>query len=149
MMKEDIEKRLRAWFSQMTEKYAWLRIKFEFNESRGVYMVSFSPLNHIESSDDFNIDVMTFADEMNALYGNDAPLFTDEESLFVLSSDAEVISAPRSFISVGCSSPSSTSISVQPYRASGVWTSSLAHTTASSKKNFRQNQVEPSYALAA
>lgn len=149
MMKEDIEKRLRAWFSQMTEKYAWLRIKFEFNESRGVFMVSFSPLSHIESSDEFNIDVMTFADYMNALYGNEAPLFTDEESLFVLSSDAEVISAPRSFISVGCSSPSSTSISVQPYRASGVWTSSLAHTTASSKKNFRQNQVEPSYALAA
>ena len=149
MMKEDIEKRLRAGFSQMTEKYAWLRIKFEFNESRGVYMVSFSPLNHIESSDDFNIDVMTFADKMNALYGNDAPLFTDEESLFVLSSDAEVISAPRSFISVGCSSPSSTSISVQPYRTVEVWVSSLNQTTAPADKNFRQNQVDPSYALAA
>ena len=141
-MKEDIEKRLRTWFSLMLEKYAWLRIKFEFNESRGVYMVSFSPLNHIESSDDFNIDVMTFADEMNALYGNDAPLFTDEESLFALSPNAEVISAPRSFISVGCSSPSSTSISE-------VWVSSLNQTTAPAGKNFRQNQVDPSYALAA
>ena len=141
-MKEDIEKRLRAWFSQMTEKYAWLRIKFEFNESRGVFMVSFSPLSHIESSDEFNIDVMTFADDMNALYGNEAPLFTDEESLFALSSDAEVISAPRSFISVGCSSPSSTSISE-------VWVSSLNQTTAPAGKNFRQSQVDPSYALAA
>lgn len=142
MMKEDIEKRLRAWFSQMTEKYAWLRIKFEFNESRGVFMVSFSPLSHIESSDEFNIDVMTFADNMNALYGNEAPLFTDEESLFALSPNAEVISAPRSFISVGCSSPSSTSISE-------VWVSSLNQTTAPAGKNFRQNQVDPSYALAA
>lgn len=142
MMKEDIEKRLRAWFSQMTEKYAWLRIKFEFNESRGVFMVSFSPLSHIESSDEFNIDVMTFADDMNALYGNEAPLFTDEESLFALSPNAEVISAPRSFISVGCSSPSSTSISE-------VWVSSLNQTTAPAGKNFRQNQVDPSYALAA
>ena len=141
-MKEDIEKRLRTWFSLMLEKYAWLRIKFEFNESRGVYMVSFSPLNHIESSDDFNIDVMTFADKMNALYGNEAPLFTDEESLFALSPNAEVISAPRSFISVGCSSPSSTSISE-------VWVSSLNQTTAPADKNFRQNQVDPSYALAA
>ncbi len=141
-MKEDIEKRLRAWFSQMTEKYAWLRIKFEFNESRGVFMVSFSPLSHIESSDEFNIDVMTFADDMNALYGNEAPLFTDEESLFALSPNAEVISAPRSFISVGCSSPSSTSISE-------VWVSSLNQTTAPAGKNFRQNQVDPSYALAA
>lgn len=142
MMKEDIEKRLRTWFSLMLEKYAWLRIKFEFNESRGVYMVSFSPLNHIESSDEFNIDVMTFADDMNALYGNEAPLFTDEESLFALSPNAEVISAPRSFISVGCSSPSSTSISE-------VWVSSLNQTTAPAGKNFRQNQVDPSYALAA
>lgn len=142
MMKEDIEKRLRAWFSQMTEKYAWLRIKFEFNESRGVFMVSFSPLSHIESSDEFNIDVMTFADDMNALYANEAPLFTDEESLFALSPNAEVISAPRSFISVGCSSPSSTSISE-------VWVSSLNQTTAPAGKNFRQNQVGPSYALAA
>ncbi len=141
-MKEDIEKRLRAWFSQMTEKYAWLRIKFEFNESRGVFMVSFSPLSHIESSDEFNIDVMTFADDMNALYANEAPLFTDEESLFALSPNAEVISAPRSFISVGCSSPSSTSISE-------VWVSSLNQTTAPAGKNFRQNQVGPSYALAA
>ena len=141
-MKEDIEKRLRTWFSLMLEKYAWLRIKFEFNESRGVYMVSFSPLNHIESSDEFNIDVMTFADDMNALYGNEAPLFTDEESLFALSPNAEVISAPRSFISVGCSSPSSTSISE-------VWVSSLNQTTAPAGKNFRQNQVDPSYALAA
>ena len=84
-MKEIIEKQLRTWFAQMTKKYSWLRIKFEFNENRGVFMVSFSPVSQIELSNDFNMDAMKFADEMNEQYGNDAPLFTDEESLFKLS----------------------------------------------------------------
>ena len=71
MIKDNIEKKLRSWFSQMTKKYTWLRIKFEFNENRGVFMVSFSPKNHIEDSDEFNIDAMQFADKMNVIYGNE------------------------------------------------------------------------------
>ena len=55
-MKEIIEKQLRTWFAQMTKKYSWLRIKFEFNENRGVFMVSFSPVSQIELSNDFNMD---------------------------------------------------------------------------------------------
>ena len=148
MIKDNIEKQLRSWFSQMTKKYTWLRIKFEFNENRGVFMVSFSPKNHIEDSDEFNIDAMQFADKMNVIYGNEAPLFTDEESLFVLSSNAEVVET-RSFISVGCSLPYSTSISIQPHRNIGSWASSLTRTTASASKNFRQTPTEASYAFAA
>lgn len=148
MIKDDIEKQLRTWFSLITKKYTWLRIKFEFNERRGVYMVSFSPISHIEHSDEFNIDAMRFADEMNATYGNEAPLFTDEENLFTLSSNAEVVET-RSFISVGCSLPYSTSISIQPHRNIGSWASSLTHTTAPASKNFRQTPTEASYAFAA
>ena len=148
MIKDDIEKQLRTWFSLITKKYTWLRIKFEFNERRGLYMVSFSPISHIEHSDEFNIDAMRFADEMNATYGNEAPLFTDEENLFTLSSNAEVVET-RSFISVGCSQPYSTRISVQPHRNIGTWFSSLPPTTAPTGKNFRQTPTEASYALAA
>lgn len=148
MIKDDIEKQLRTWFSLITKKYTWLRIKFEFNERRGVYMVSFSPISHIEHSDEFNIDAMRFADEMNATYGNEAPLFTDEENLFTLSSNAEVVET-RSFISVGCSQPYSTRISVQPHRNIGTWFSSLPQTTAPTGKNFRQTPTEASYAFAA
>lgn len=148
MIKDDIEKQLRTWFSLITKKYTWLRIKFEFNERRGVYMVSFSPISHIEHSDEFNIDAMRFADEMNATYGNEAPLFTDEENLFTLSSNAEVVET-RSFISVGCSQPYSTRISVQPHRNIGTWFSSLSPTTAPTGKNFRQTPTEASYAFAA
>lgn len=148
MIKDNIEKQLRTWFSQMTKKYTWLRIKFEFNENRGVFMVSFSPKNHIKDSDEFNIDAMQFADKMNVIYGNEAPLFTDEEFLFALSSNAEVVET-RSFISVGCSLPYSTSISIQPHRNIGLWASSLTHTTAPASKNFRQTPTEASYAFAA
>ncbi len=148
MNKESIEKQLRAWFSQMTKKYTWLIIKFEFNEGRGVFMVSFSPLNNIELSDDFNRDAMQFADELNITYGDEAPLFTDEESLFSLSSNAETISA-CSFVSVGSLIYYSTSIPVQPQRVAGSWASPSVHTTAPVGKNFRQTNPEASYAVAA
>lgn len=148
MNKENIEKQLRAWASRMTKKYTWLFIKFEFCESRGVFMVSFSPLNQIELSDEFNLDAMQFADEMNAIYGNEAPLFTDEESLFSLSPNAETI-AVRSFVSASAPLHYSTSISALPQRAVASWASSSVRTTAPAGKNFRQTQSEAFYAIAA
>lgn len=91
MNKELIEKDLRTWFDTMIKKYQWLNIKFEWSQDRGVFLVSFSPVEKIELSDEFNEDAMKFADELNFRYGNDAPLFTDEEALFQLSVDAESI----------------------------------------------------------
>jgi hypothetical protein len=145
MNKEIIEKKLHAWFSQMTEKYVWLRIKFEFNEVRGVFMVSFSPIYQIEQSDEFNLDAMNFADEMNDEYGNEAPLFTDEEALFRLSDEAEVISA-HSFVSSG--KPSTTLVTVQPQRVYASWASAANTTTAPAGKNFRPTQPA-TYAIVA
>ena len=148
-MKEIIEKQLRTWFAQMTKKYSWLRIKFEFNENRGVFMVSFSPVSKIELSNDFNIDAMKFADEMNEQYCNDAPLFTDEESLFRLSTNAEVIGG-CSFFSAGTTSPYTTIISVQPqHDFSSCASAIIAQTNAQVGKNFRQTKPEASYAFAA
>lgn len=146
--KDNIEKQLRSWFSQITKKYTWLQVKFEFNEERGVFMVSFSPKSHIEDSDEFNIDAMLFADDMNAVYGNEAPLFTDEEFLFTLSSNAEIFET-YSFISAGSTLPYSTSVPIQPYRNVGAWVSSQTHTTVPTGKNFRQTSTEASYAFAA
>ena len=120
MNKEIIETKLRTWFSQMTKKYSWLRIKFEFSEVRGVFMVSFSPVSLIEFSEQFNRDAMKFADEMNAEYGNEAPLFTDEEALFRLSNEAEVLYA-HAFVSSG--NPSTTLITVQPQPTNISWAS--------------------------
>ena len=90
-MKRDIENELRAWFKEMIRKYKWLIVKFEWSRDRSVYLVSFSPEDQIAASESFNRDALAFADNMNDRYGDDAPLFTDEESLFQLSSDAEVL----------------------------------------------------------
>ena len=83
----------------MLNKFEWLCVKYEFNTKRGVYLVSFSPKSQIESSDEFNIEAMRFADELNDLYGDNAPLFTDEEELFDLSDEAEIIEKPHAYVS--------------------------------------------------
>lgn len=52
--------------------------------------MSFSPVSQIELSEEFNREAMQFADEMNAIYGNEAPLFTDEEALFKISDNVHI-----------------------------------------------------------
>ena len=42
---------------------------------------------------------MRFEDELNDRYGDDAPLFTDEEELFKLSDNAEIIENPHAYAS--------------------------------------------------
>ena len=148
-MKEIIEKQLRTWFAQMTKKYSWLRIKFEFNENRGVFMVSFSPVSQIELSNDFNLDAIKFADEMNERYGNDAPLFTDEETLFKLSADAETVGG-YSFFTASNQLPYTTITSAQPqHDVCSCASTIIAQTNAQVGKNFRQTQPEVSFAFAA
>lgn len=91
MMKNQIENDLRSWLSFMSNKYCWLRSRFEYSEARGRWLVSFSPVDRILLSDAFNNEAIAFADKMNDEYGNQAPLFTDEEQLFGLTANAESI----------------------------------------------------------
>lgn len=91
MKNRSVETILRDWFKEMVSRYRWLTIKFEYSEKRGVYLVSYSPAVDICSNDDFMSESMAFEDKMNALYGDDAPLFCDEEKYFKLSDNAETI----------------------------------------------------------
>ena len=93
MNKLVIEKQLRDWFNLMLLKYAWLIIKFEYNEMENCYMVSFSPSSELDKSIEFSKDALDFENKMNKKYGDDAPLFCDEESLFKLSNKAELLCA--------------------------------------------------------
>ena len=90
MNRDNIKKKLHAWLSSMTMKYNWLQVKLEYKEDHGVFLVSFSPVSQIELSEEFNREAMQFADEMNAIYGNEAPLFTDEEALFKISDNVQI-----------------------------------------------------------
>ena len=86
-----MEQELRLWFSQMLDKYIWLSIKFEYNKKRNCFMVSFSSKDTISQNEDFCAEAIAFEDKLNEEYGDDAPLFCDNEELFKLSSDAEVL----------------------------------------------------------
>lgn len=89
MRNDKVHNMLSQWAEEITQKYPWLIVKFEFCEQRNKYLVSFYPLQIIENSDEFNDDALRFEDEMYDLFGNDAPLFCDEDSLFKLSDNAE------------------------------------------------------------
>lgn len=82
---EQIENDLRTWFEYVTNKFSWLNIRYEFNPHRNAWLVSFSPANRIDLSEEFNKEAMDFEDAMYEKYELDAPLFTDEEKLFKLS----------------------------------------------------------------
>ena len=92
MKNEIIKEQLNTWFSQMLQKYTWLSIKFEYNDLEKCFMVSFSPKFIISQDEGFCKEALTFENEMNEVYGDYAPLFCDDEDLFTLSSDAELLS---------------------------------------------------------
>lgn len=100
MINNEIETKLRNWFEQMVDRYKWLNIKFEYSETRGIYLVSYSPIQKIEESDSFIKETMDFEDKMNFLYGDDSPLFCDEEKYFKLSSNAEIIKSRFKFFDI-------------------------------------------------
>lgn len=145
MKKEIIEERLRQWFASITIKYPWLSIKFEYGERKGAYLVSFSPVTMIELSDEFNLDAMQFEEDLVREFGYDAPLFTDEEKLFKLSAEAEVISS-GSYFSAASSLLWSAFVTVQNHGAVNSWSSPSAYTTSPTSC---QSDTVASYAIAA
>lgn len=90
-MNSKIEKELRDWFNYLVSRYRWLIIKFEYSETRSVFLVSFSPTDKINECEPFIKESAEFEDLMNARYGNSSPLFCDDEKYFSLSPSAEVI----------------------------------------------------------
>lgn len=100
MINKEIETKLRNWFEDMVNRYTWLNIKFEYSEKREIYLVSYSPIQKIEESNSFIKESMDFEDKMNFLYGDDSPLFCDEEKYFKLSSNAEIIKSRFKFFDI-------------------------------------------------
>lgn len=86
-----LENRMTSWFRDMVSRYDWLSIRFEYSETRETYLVSYSPAEEIELSDAFIRESMAFEDKLNLDYGDEAPLFCDDEKYFKLSAGAETI----------------------------------------------------------
>lgn len=86
-----IEYLLKDFSKIMVKNYTWLTIKFEYNENKQQYLVSYSPKDKIQSDNEFITDSMMLEDMFNDYFGDYAPLFCDEEEYFKLSPNAEVI----------------------------------------------------------
>lgn len=86
-----LENLLREFSNIMVKRYNWLTIKFEYNEKKQCYLVSYSPKDKIQSDDEFITDSMMLEQMFVDFFGDYAPLFCDEEELFKLSPNAEVI----------------------------------------------------------
>ena len=90
----DIETSLRSWIISMVNRYDWLTIRFEYNDTENRFLVSYYYAKSIDDNDSFYTEALSFEDKMNELYSDDAPLFCDLESLFKLSPMAEVFHKP-------------------------------------------------------
>ena len=87
----EVERILRQYAEDLVSRYTWLTIRFEYSEKRSVYLVSYSPKRLISGNDTLINEMMDFEDRMNDVYGDDAPLFCEDERLFKLSPEAEVV----------------------------------------------------------
>ena len=87
----EVERILRQYAEDLVGRYTWLTIRFEYSEKRSVYLVSYSPRYLISGKTALINEMMDFEDRMNDVYGDDAPLFCEDERLFKLSPEAEVV----------------------------------------------------------
>ncbi len=97
---EEIKKQLTDWFDLMLAKYTWLKVKYEYNVNKECYLISFCISPDLECSDAFDKDVLEFEKAMGNKYGDYSPLFCDNERLFKLSPNAEVVEnfTPNAFV---------------------------------------------------
>lgn len=93
MRSQEIENQLQEWFEGMMSKYPIRAFKYEYNEKRRTYLVSTTIDVNDAKYDAYCEEAMRFEDSIVDLYGDDAPLFTDNEQLFLLSANAVVVMA--------------------------------------------------------
>lgn len=82
---------LESGLQELANKYPWLSIKYEYSQTRGVYLVTYI-FNEGADSSDFVQDTMVFENEISLLFGTNAPLFCDNQELFNLSENAIIVS---------------------------------------------------------
>ena len=87
---EEVRNKLLSWSQQITSAYVGLKVRFEYSETRGVFLVSLYT-GEVDDMEGLSVDVMSFEDELEDIYGYDAPLFCDNEELFTLGPEAETI----------------------------------------------------------
>ena len=90
-----IEQDLVRMLTQLTTEFPWLSARYEYRAPWATFLVSYVPSNKMFSDDDVLLRMMELENELIAKYGDDAPLFCEEENLFTLSTDAILIKDGR------------------------------------------------------
>lgn len=86
-----IEEDLVRMLTQLTTEFPWLSARYEYRDSWATFLVSYAPSDKMFSDDDVLLRMMELEEELIAKYGDDAPLFCEEERLFSLSPGATLI----------------------------------------------------------
>ena len=86
-----MEQDLVSMRKQLTIEFPWLSARYEYREPWDTFLVSYAPSNMMFGDDDVLGRMMELEDELIDKYGDDAPLFCEEERLFSLTSGATLI----------------------------------------------------------
>ena len=89
--KRIIEQDLVRILKQLTNEYPWLSARYEYRDPWATFLVSYAPSDKMFSDNDVLLRMMELEDELIDKYGDDAPLFCEEERLFSLTSRATLI----------------------------------------------------------
>lgn len=88
-----MELTIQNWAKEMVAIYNWLTIKFEYSDKYKTFLVDLIYPSQYGDEDSFHLAAMAFNNKMCDTYGDDAPLFTNNDKLFSLSENAHVICA--------------------------------------------------------
>lgn len=82
---------LRDGISKICKEYSFVTFKIEYNVARDVCLCSYRSTNTGEDYERFCKSLLTLSDCLNDCYGVEAPLFTENQELFKMSDNAEII----------------------------------------------------------
>lgn len=81
---------IKQYLLLLIKKYPWLIVRYEYNKCRHAYLVSYDINKDNIDNNDFYKDAMSIEEKIESKY--DDILFCENERLFRLSSDAELLS---------------------------------------------------------
>ncbi len=82
---QEVENRLVAWFDKMLTLYPSLSFRYEYSKEHGTYLVSYDAPANVLSNDNFCNEVIRFENELDMLFGENAPLLTEKDMWFAVS----------------------------------------------------------------
>lgn len=88
-----MELTIQNWAEEMVRIYTWLTIKFEYSNRYKTFLVDLVYPSQYGDDENFHRAAMAFNDKLCDTYGDDAPLFTNNERLFKLSNEAQIVCA--------------------------------------------------------